>query len=161
MAAANFASSAGFGAFFLFPLFIAERGGSEADIGVIMGIFALSSVLCRPWVSEMIDRLGRKRSYTVGALIMTFTPLVYLFFQGALAEFYFPLLLTRMVHGVGLAICFTAAFTFIADIVPPPRLNEGIGMFGISGLLGMAVGPALAELIVRFWGFSAFFPATE
>jgi predicted MFS family arabinose efflux permease len=61
---------------------------------------------------------------------------------------------------VGLAICFTAAFTYIADIVPAERLNEGIGVFGMSGLVGMAIGPVIGETIVRGFGFSTFFPVT-
>ena len=30
------------GAFFLFPLFVADRGGTVADIGYIMGAFSLA-----------------------------------------------------------------------------------------------------------------------
>jgi predicted MFS family arabinose efflux permease len=58
---------------------------------------------------------------------------------------------------VGLALCFTSAFTYIADIVPESRLNEGIGMFGITGLTGMAVGPAIGEAVIRAFGFDMFF----
>ncbi|HEX9779026.1 MAG TPA: MFS transporter [Geopsychrobacteraceae bacterium] len=154
---ANLCMVASFTAFFLFPLFIAERGGGEREIGIIMGIFALASAVCRPWVAEMIDRLGRKRSFTIGSVIMTLLPLLYLFLVGPLAGFYLSLLLLRIVHGIGLAICFTAVFTFIADIIPEGRLNEGIGMFGVSGLVGMAIGPALAEPVMKQFGFAAFF----
>jgi predicted MFS family arabinose efflux permease len=63
----------------------------------------------------------------------------------------------RVIHGIGLAICFTAIFTFIVDLIPVDRLNEGIGMFGTSGLIGMAVGPLVAEPILENYGFSAFF----
>jgi MFS family permease len=159
MALANLFVVSSFGSFFLFPLFIADHGGSKSDIGIIMGAFVLSSVLCRPWISHMIDRIGRKRSYLFGCTIMAVLPLIYLFFQGELSHFYFPLLLVRIFHGVGLGICFTAAFTYVADIVPGDRLNEGIGAFGVSGLTGLAIGPIIGETIVRGFGFPSFFIA--
>jgi MFS family permease len=159
MALANLFVVSSFGSFFLFPLFITDHGGSKSDIGIIMGAFVLSSVLCRPWISDMIDRIGRKRSYLFGCTIMAALPLIYLFFQGDLSHFYFPLLLVRIFHGVGLGICFTAAFTYVADIVPGDRLNEGIGAFGVSGLTGLAIGPIIGETIVRGFGFPSFFIA--
>lgn len=157
MAFANLFTVSSFSSFFLLPLFITHHGGSKADIGIIMGAFALSSVLFRPWISEMVDRIGRKRSYTIGCLTMSLLPFTYLLFRGDLSRFYLSLILIRFLHGVGLAICFTSAFTFIADIVPAQRLNEGIGMFGVTGLIGMAIGPVIAEVIVQAFGFSVFF----
>jgi MFS family permease len=157
MAFANFFTVSSFGSFFLFPLFITNHGGSKADIGIAMGAFTLSSVLCRPWISEMIDRVGRKKSYTIGCLIMSLLPPAYLFLQGDIVDFFLPLMLIRLLHGIGLAICFTASFTYIADIVPETRLNEGIGMFGITGLSGLAIGPVIAEIIILKFGFSIFF----
>jgi len=159
MAFANLFTVSSFGTFFLFPLFITGHGGSKSDIGLIMGVFALSSVLCRPWISDMIDRIGRKRSYTSGCMIMSILPLTYLLFRGELSHFYLPLILVRAFHGVGLAICFTAVYTYVADIVPEGRLNEGIGMFGITGITGLAIGPIIGETIIRTFGFPIFFLA--
>ena len=157
LAIANLSCLSSFGAFFLFPLFITAHGGDQVDIGIIMGVFALSSVLCRPWISDMIDRVGRKKSYAAGSMIMTLMPLAYLFFRGALDSFYLPLIMVRIVHGIGFAICITAAFTYIADIIPHERLNGGLGIFGISGLMGTALGPALAEIIIHRAGFDLLF----
>ena len=154
---ANLTTVSSFTAFFLFPLFIGEHGGSQEDIGIIMGTFALASAVCRPWISEMIDRIGRKKSYTIGCLILALMPLTYLAFSGPLSDFYWPLLAVRVVHGIGIAICFTAVFTYMADIIPRERLNEGLGMFGTSGLIGLAVGPALGEWVLRHAGFPHFF----
>jgi MFS family permease len=159
MAFANLFTVSSFGAFFLFPLFITNHGGSKSDIGIIMGTFALFAVLCRPWISDMIDRIGRKRSYTIGCSVVSILPLIYLLFQGPLSHFYLPLILVRIFHGVGAAICFTASFTYIADIVPDGRLNEGIGMFGIIGIMGMTMGPIISEIIIQEFGFSIFFLA--
>jgi MFS family permease len=153
--AANLTTVASFAAFFLFPLFITEHGGGEAEIGLVMGVFALASTLSRPWVAELIDRFGRKKSYCLGALFMAALPLAYLPFLNGIA--YAPLLLLRAAHGVALAICFTAVFTYVADLIPPERLNEGIGIFGISGLTGFAIGPLLAEGVLRRFGFPSFF----
>lgn len=154
---ANLLIVASYGAFFLLPLFIEAKGGSEMAIGLHMGIFALSSAICRPWVAGWIDRFGRRRCYVWGCLIMTLLPLTYL-------PFYFhpqlpliPFALIRALHGIGLALCFTTVFTWIADLLPAERLNEGLGIFGISGLVGLAVGPFVAQLLIDTAGFVAFF----
>jgi len=157
IAAANFFTVSSLGSFFLFPIFIMSHGGSKADIGIVMGATVLSSVLCRPWISEMVDRFGRKRSYGIGCMITGFVALSYLMFRGELSGFYLPLFLVRLLHGIGLAVCFTAGFTYIADIVPIERLNEGIGMFGVTALVGMAIGPVIAEIVIRELGFQFFF----
>ena len=157
MSGANFFIVISFAHFFLFPLFIKDRGGSKADIGVIMAAFLVASILCRPWISEMVDRLGRKTTYTLGCIVITVMPLTYLFLQGPLESYYLPLLGIRVIHGVGLALCFTAVFTFIIDIVPHERLNEGVGVFGITGLTAMAVGPVIAEAILTHFGYTVYF----
>ncbi|MFQ5484831.1 MAG: MFS transporter, partial [Desulfobacterales bacterium] len=103
------------------------------------------------------DRFGRKKSYFFGTLIMTIMPVVYMLFEGPISNFYTPLFAIRIVHGIGVALGFTASFTYIADICPPQRLNEGIGMFGITALVGMAVGPGISEPIIHNFGFEAYF----
>ena len=45
MAFSNLFTVSSFGIFFLFPLLITGYGGSKSDIGIIMGVFALSSVV--------------------------------------------------------------------------------------------------------------------
>jgi MFS family permease len=90
---------------------------------------------------------------------MAVMPLAYLFFRPGtpLDRFYLPLLVIRVVHGIGFAICITAAFTYIADIIPHERLNGGLGIFGISGLAGTALGPLIAEVIINRAGFDLLF----
>ena len=157
MALANFFTMSSISTFFLFPLFITRHGGTKADIGIMMAVFTIASIVARPWISEMIDRLGRKRCYTLACLVLSFLPLVYLLFKGNLSSFYIPLLLVRFIHGIGMALAFTAVITYIADIVPKHRLNEGLGMFGVTALVALAVGPIIAEMVIRQFGFQIFF----
>ena len=157
LALANMFTMASISSFFLLPLFIIDHGGTKADIGIMMAVFTLASILCRPWISEMIDRIGRKRSYTISCILLIIVPLIYPIFKGDLSSFYVPMALVRVIHGVGLALSFTSVLTFVSDIVPKNRLNEGLGMFGVTALLSLSLGPIFAELMIRHFGFSIFF----
>ena len=154
---ANFFVVMSLGSFFLFPLFITQNGGSKSDIGILMGAMMLSSVLFRPWVSQMVDHFGRKRIFSLGTLILIGVPAAHILFEGDISGYYSLLVVARIVHGIGISIGFTAAYTFISDIVPDSRLNEGLGIFGLNGLIGIAVGPAISEPIINHFGFDAFF----
>jgi MFS family permease len=146
-----------FSAFFLFPLIISQQGGNRQDIGIIMGTFAFAAAVSRPWVADMIDRVGRKKTYTFGCLIMALMPLLHLLLSGTIDRDYPFLLAIRIVHGVGLAACFTAIMTFIVDLIPVNRLNEGVGIFGSSGLVALAAGPLFAEFFLDRFGVPSFF----
>src|SRR5690606_25745715 len=40
---------------------------------------------------------------------------------------------------------FTAYFTFVSDLVPASRRTEGIALFGVSGLLPLALNPFIMD----------------
>ena len=154
---AQFFMVLGLAMFYLLPLFLVENGALTSDVGLIMGVFALASVVARPTVSNLVDGLGRRRTFLAGLSLFILLPLIYLLFSGPVDRFFWPLVLVRLVHGTATAACFTASVTYVSDIVPPERMGEGMGIFGISGLGAMAVGPALGELVIRVWGFEGLF----
>jgi MFS family permease len=47
----------------------------------------------------------------------------------------------------------------VAEIVPSSRRGEAVGLFGISGLITIALSPALGEIVIYRAGYSAFFLA--
>lgn len=154
---ANFFITACLGCFFLLPLYIKDHGGSESDIGILMGAVTISSILGRPWIARAVDGFGRKKSFLLGTSSFFFVPFAFLLFDGNISDIYVPFLALRIFQGVGIALCFTSVFTLIADIIPSERLNEGLGMFGVTGLIGVATGPAISEPIIRNFGFNAYF----
>jgi MFS family permease len=147
----------GVGVLILFPLLIIGIGGGQSDIGVLMGVMSLSAVIARPWISGIVDRLGRKSSMIAGSLLAASICVVHLFFIDEIEKVFPVLVLLRLLIGVGYALSFVAFLTMAADLATGPRLNEGIGYFGIMPMLGMAIGPAIGELFVDRWGFTAMF----
>jgi MFS family permease len=147
----------GVGVLILFPLLILDIGGGQSDIGFLMGVMSLSAVIARPWISGIVDRLGRKNSMIAGSLIAAAICIIHLFFIDAIENVFPVLVLLRLFIGVGFALGFVAFLTMAADLASGPRLNEGIGYFGIMPMLGMAIGPAIGEWLVDRWGFNTMF----
>lgn len=156
---ASFLVFTAMGVFYLFPLYVLSLGGSKADIGMLMGLMALSAVAVRPWVSVRVDQIGRKASLALGYFLIFVVSIAHLLLAGTLESLRVPLAALRFVYGVGIGFTIVAALTFATDLVPPPRLNEGIGYFGIVPLLGIAVGPLIGEAVQVKWGFAGMFAA--
>lgn len=147
----------GIGVFYLFPLFILERGGDKSDIGFLMGIMGLSAVITRPWISGLVDQIGRKCSIICGGLVLTLVSITHLFCNGAIAEIYPVLICLRFLFGAGMGLTVIATLTLAADLSSGPRLNEGLGIFGLMPMVGIAIGPIAGEMIINNYGLSGMF----
>jgi len=143
--------------FYMFPLFVLERGGNRADIGFLMGLTSLAAVASRPLVSNMVDRIGRKKSMISGCVVLAVVSLLHLALDDTIESVYPVLILLRIFFGVAFALGIVASLTMAADMVAGPRLNEGLGIFGIMPMVGLALGPLLGELIITHVGFQAMF----
>jgi MFS family permease len=128
------------------PLYVQHIGGDQKDVGIIIGIFTLSSVLCRPFIGKFTDILGRKPLLISGAFIFLLSPFSYYVSSTECA-----LILARIFHGVGIAAFGTSCIAMIADMSPPNKRGEAFGAFGLSTMIALSVSPAAGTwLLVRF-----------
>lgn len=135
------------------PFFIVSLGGSNLDVGLVMGSIGVTSLGALPLIAPLMDRYGRKNFILWGILIVGLTNGFFLFF-----DTYSPLMiLVRLVQGFAFAACFNGCSTAIVDLCPPEKRAQGIGLFGVSGSIAVAVGPFLGETFLLKWGFSAYF----
>ncbi|ASA19766.1 MFS transporter [Paenibacillus donghaensis] len=126
------------------PLYMRHIGGNESSAGLMTGAFTIAAFLTRPLFGDWIDRKGRRAILIVGITGSAAAALTYPFI-GAV----WLLLLIRFIHGVSFSASSTSAGTMIADILPPRRLMEGIGLSGLSGTLAVAFGPAIGLYVVN------------
>lgn len=139
---------------------IGYLGGTERDIGWIMGVAPTISLLFRPVVGQWIDRLGVRTSWAIGQALLLIAAPANLLCDGLGAGIY----VLRTMMTLGVAIVSASSLTYIAEIAPPHRRTEAIGVFGASGFVGMFLGPALGDLLLNgvdrsWWTFAGYFGA--
>lgn len=132
------------------PVYAIRRGIRESGVGLIIGVFALTAMVLKPWVGWALDWRGRRGLFLSGAILFTVASVLY-----PLTTSTASLLLVRVVHGAGMGLFPTAGLAVVADLAPPVRRGEAMGVFGMASNLGLAFGPLLGVLIDRDLGFLA------
>lgn len=125
----------------LLPVSLEEMGADRATIGWIISMAPMVGICAQPVIGWALDHFGRKRCLVVGTLFSSCS----LFILGQVEQLGPTLWLHRALFGVGGAIAFTGFFAFIADKIPEERRVEGIALFGISGLLPLALNPVIGQ----------------
>ena len=139
--------------FAVLPIFVVqELKGAESQVGLIMGAFAVTALLARPFSGRLVDIRSRKTGLSLGAFIYFLCPILY-----TLAGSVPVMLGFRCLHGIGIAVYTTASSVFVADIAPPARRGEAMGYYGMALNLAMTIGPALGASLIGIIGFTKLF----
>jgi MFS family permease len=109
-------------------------------------------MVVKPWAGWASDRFGRKPLLVAGAAIFLAASLAYGWSDTAPT-----LLLVRLLHGAGMGLYPTAASAAMADVAPPERRGELLGLLGSAANVAMAVGPIAGVAVVERAGFAALF----
>jgi len=140
-----------FSVFFLLPKYLArEFHASSAVIGAVAAISLLAGVAATPLLGAVIDRGARRPAIFYGALLNALCAAAFAAVHTISLGFY----LLRAVQGVSYALVFNAIVTIAADLAPPKKLSQAIGLCGAAGMVANSIAPATAEIIAdqRGWG---------
>lgn len=137
----------------ILPLYLIEEfHTSKLMVGVILSSYTLAALLIRPVSGFILDIFYRKPIY-LGAYLL----FVISFVGYPLANLVSTFLFIRVLHGFTFGFVTTAANSFIIDIMPASRRGEGLGYFGISNTLSMAVGPMTSLYMHDYYSFDIIF----
>jgi len=134
------------------PLFVKELGGSDQIVGLVVGVFTFSALLFRPFAGHALETRGRQVVYLFGLSLFVLSVGAFAF-----ATSVFMLIMMRIVQGVGWGFSTTASGTIATDLIPPKRRGEGMGYYGLSSNLALALGPALGLSLVGLISFTQLF----
>ena len=133
------------------PDHLTRLGGGEYK-GFIIALFTLTAGLSRPFSGKLADTVGRIPVMIFGSLVCF------------ICGFFYPWALTvtgflglRLLHGFSTGFKPTGTAAFIADIVPMERRGEAMGLLGVTGILGMAAGPAFGSWVATHFSLNVMF----
>lgn len=145
MCAANFLMSFSF--YILIPTLpfylIDTFNAGQSIVGIILSIYTVSVLVVRPFSGFLADTFQRKPLYLFAYFIFAS------FFLGyPLAGSLFVFTIIRIIHGLAFGMLSTTGNTLVIDIMPSSRRGEGLGYFGVTGNIAMAIGP-MTGLILK------------
>lgn len=134
------------------PIYLSKFEAREAEIGFLVGIFSISSLVLRPIVGRALLSFPERKFMIAGTILTVFSCLAYL-----IAPPFWPLLIVRIFHGIGLALFMTAVFTRVASITPETHRGQLISYFYLAGNMAFALGPYFAMLLINRFNFIVLF----
>lgn len=130
----------------LLPLYLSETFHATKDlIGIVLSGYTVTALLFRPFSGYVVDSFPRKK------VLMVCFFLFFLLFGGYLAAGSFVFFaLVRTLHGGPFGALTVANSTVAIDVLPSSRRTEGIGYYGLSNNLAMAIAPSIGVFVYKY-----------
>ncbi len=133
------------------PDYLTQLGGEDYK-GLIISLFATMALLSRPFSGKLTDTVGRIPVMIIGTLVCVVCGFLY-----PMVGTVWGFLLLRFVHGFSTGFKPTGTTTYLADIVVPHRRGEAMGVLGMAGSAGMAMGPPIGSAIANAYSLDVMF----
>ena len=129
----------------LLPLYLSEHFGATKDvIGLVLSGYTITALLFRPFSGYVVDSFPRKMVLMVSFGVFA------IFFAGYLAASTLLMFtIVRTLHGGPFGALTVANSTVAIDVLSSSRRTEGIGYYGLSNNLAMAIAPTIGIFIYQ------------
>lgn len=132
----------------LLPIYLDEQFNADKDIlGLVLSGYVAATLIIRPFSGFVVDTFNRK---TVLVVCFFFFFILFAGYVGAGTLLMFAIV--RTLHGIPFGATTVANSTVALDVLPSSRRNEGIGYYGLSNNLAMAVAPSAGICIYHATG---------
>ena len=137
------------------PWLVLELGGTPLQVGTVVALQFLPSLVLTPFAGVLADRVDRRRLLliTQSLAMLQATTLFALTFSGVVQIWQIQLLALAL--GLVSAVDMPARQSFAAVLVPRSDLTNAIALSSASFNLGRVIGPAVAGVTLALYG-SAF-----
>ncbi len=135
------------------PFYLKETFGCRAAIlGTILSCYTVSGICVRPFSGYILDRFPRKPIY----IFCYFAGIaVFAGYMASASLLCFVVL--RTLHGIAFSGVTVGGNTLCVDIMPSGRRGEGLGYYGLTNNIAMALGPMAGLLMHGHVSYTAIF----
>ncbi len=134
------------------PIFFVRLGSNETEIGVLIGVFAASSLVCRFLVGRALLKYSKKSIMIFGALLSAAT-----FLASIVLRPFWPFLAIRILQGASFAFVDTSVLALIVSVIPPAYRGQGFGYLLLAPTLALAIAPSFGMFLINRYNFTILF----
>jgi MFS family permease len=125
---------------------------SASELGWLFGVQTVTTLMVRPVMGMVSDRVGRRTLIVTGLTIGSLAV-----FSLSLASSLTTVVVVILTYAAGVAITTAATSAYITDITRRARYGAAHGVFGTIYDVGDALGPIAAGALVAALGYSHMF----
>ncbi len=122
-------------------------GGSDVDVGLVIGAFAFAAIIVRPLAGRWGDRRGRRPVMVAGTAFTAVAGVLYAVPWGVAG-----LVIARVILGAGEGVVYTSGAAWMADRASDDERGRVIGLYGLAIWGGVSAGPVLGEGLFDWTG---------
>lgn len=136
------------------PVYVKQSGADDVQVGVVVAVFFITSILTRFFTASAAARFGRHRILLAGMVIFTLTMCGYYLLSGLA-----PIIVLRLIQGIGFGAASTLYGSTVAGIVPDEKMGEGMGYLGLGVSVAYVLGPCLGAAAISLPNYKWIFLA--
>lgn len=134
------------------PIYLASLGSNEKEIGVLIGIIALATLVSRLFVGYALLKFSSRSVIAAGTLIAAITFLGYIAFHT-----FWPLLVIRFLQGVTMACIDTAVLSSVIAVVPLTYRTRALAYLMLAFSIATAVSAPFAMFVTNSYSYNVLF----
>jgi MFS family permease len=120
-------------------------GASAYIMGILTGLFFGVALSMRPIAGPVITKFDKRKLMILVFIIGGVANIGYALFDNISAFFVF-----RLLHGLQYALIGSLTMTLAGDSLPKEKMASGMGIYGLSGSIAMAIAPTIGITVLNF-----------
>ena len=157
----NFFFMSSLSCFILLPPYVQRLGGTEAEIGLVQGVYSAAGIVCQPVIGLWLDRVGRHFFMALGVCLLIISSAAFLI-SHSLALLVQPhmtvpvvpfLFLAGVLAGGAHGFLYPALAALLMDVTPEARRGGVVGIFSAVFLVGNALGSIVFGYVAHGLGY--------
>jgi MFS family permease len=121
-----------------FPVYIKTIINDLSMVGLVTSLFMISAMMIRPFSGYLTDIYNKRILFAGGLFLLCISIGGYIVFRSITG-----IIFARLLHGIGMGLATTAFGALASQNIPPARMGEGMGYYGLGMVFGMSIGPSI------------------
>jgi len=134
------------------PLYGINVGLNAGEVGLLFGAMGIASILAKPVMGRLSDRIGRRPLILTGQIICAAVMISLPWTVGLVG-----LLVLSLIFGFGEAVIGSSTSALVADLCKEKSLGSAMGVLGTIMDIGHAGGPILTGFLIGLSGYAGAF----